>query len=173
MKMKTIPLILLATALPLCSYAKLNVVATTAEYGAIAREIGGDHVTVTTLGKPTEDPHFVDAKPSFILKLNLADVLVEGGAELEMGWLPPLLEGGRNPKLDTQPSSAFHHVRTHSHDEVIAARQGDERRGHGDSAAARPNLRQRRAPDPARTGAFFDPVDQFLGVAEAGHGKRK
>jgi zinc/manganese transport system substrate-binding protein len=101
MKMKTIPLILLATALPLCSYAKLNVVATTAEYGAIAREIGGDHVTVTTLGKPTEDPHFVDAKPSFIMKLNRADVLVEGGAELEMGWLPPLLEGGRNPKLDT------------------------------------------------------------------------
>jgi len=101
MKMKTIPLILLATALPLCSYAKLNVVATTAEYGAIAREIGGDHVTVTTLGKPTEDPHFVDAKPSFIMKLNRADVLVEGGAELEMGWLPPLLEGGRNTKLDT------------------------------------------------------------------------
>ena len=80
MKMKPIALILLAAALPLCSYAKLNVVATTAEYGAIAREIGGDHVTVATLGKPTEDPHFVDAKPSFILKLNRADVLVEGGA---------------------------------------------------------------------------------------------
>ena len=100
MNMKAIGLILLATVLPLCSPAKLNVVATTAEYGAIASEIGGDHVTVTTLGKPTEDPHFVDAKPSFIMKLNRADVLIEGGAELETGWLPPLLEGGRNPKLD-------------------------------------------------------------------------
>ena len=98
--MKVIPLILLAASLPLCSFAKLNVVATTAEYGAIAREIGGDHVTVTTLGKPTEDPHFVDAKPSFIVKLNRADALIEGGAELEIGWLPPLLEGARNSKLD-------------------------------------------------------------------------
>lgn len=100
MKMKLITLTLLATALPFCSFAKLNVVATTAEYGAIAREIGGDHITVTTLGKPTEDPHFVDAKPSFIMKLNRADILIEGGAELETGWLPPLLDGGRNPKLD-------------------------------------------------------------------------
>jgi zinc/manganese transport system substrate-binding protein len=100
MKTRKIALILLATALPLCSYAKLNVVATTAEFGSIAAEIGGDHVAVTTLGKPTEDPHFVDAKPSFILKLNRADALIEGGAELEMGWLPPLLEGARNPRLD-------------------------------------------------------------------------
>jgi zinc/manganese transport system substrate-binding protein len=100
MKMKTILLILLAVSIPLCSYAKLNVVATTAEYGAIAREIGGDHVTIATLGKPTEDAHFVDAKPSFIMKLNRADALIEGGAELEIGWLPPLLEGARNSKLD-------------------------------------------------------------------------
>src|SRR3954463_11391848 len=79
--------------------AKLNVVATTPDLGAIAREIGGDKIDLTTLAKPTEDPHFVDAKPSFIVKLNHADALVEGGAELEAGWLAPLLEGARNPKL--------------------------------------------------------------------------
>src|SRR6266542_4451757 len=79
--------------------AKLNVVATTPDLGAIAQEIGGDKINLTTLAKPTEDPHFVDAKPSFIAKLNHADALVEGGAELEAGWLAPLLEGARNPKL--------------------------------------------------------------------------
>jgi len=79
--------------------AKLNVVATTPDLGAIAREIGGDAITLTTLAKPTEDPHFVDAKPSFILKLNRADVVIEGGAELEIGWLPALLDQSRNEKL--------------------------------------------------------------------------
>src|SRR6266567_1679905 len=80
--------------------AKLNVVATTPDFGSIAKEIGGDLIDLTTLAKPTEDPHFVDAKPSFIVKLNRADVLIEGGAELEAGWLAPLLEGARNPRLE-------------------------------------------------------------------------
>ena len=79
--------------------AKLNVVATTPDLGSIAKEIGGDQIELTTLAKPTEDPHFVDAKPSFIVKLNRADVLIEGGAELEIGWLPPLLDQARNAKL--------------------------------------------------------------------------
>ena len=79
--------------------AALRVVATTPEYGAIAAAIGGDKATVVTLAKPTEDPHFVDAKPSHIVTLNRADVLIEGGAELETGWLPPLLDGARNPKI--------------------------------------------------------------------------
>lgn len=81
------------------AHAKVNVVATTPELAAIAREVGGDRVEVVSLAKPTEDPHFVDPKPSFVVKLAHADVLVEGGAELEIGWLPPLLEGARNPKL--------------------------------------------------------------------------
>jgi zinc/manganese transport system substrate-binding protein len=81
--------------------AKLNVVATTPDLAAIAKEIGGDQVEITTLARPTEDPHFVDAKPSFIVKLNKADALIEGGAELEIGWLPPLLAGSRNPKIQS------------------------------------------------------------------------
>ncbi len=79
--------------------AKLNVVATTPDLASIAREIGGDHIELTILAKPTEDPHFVDAKPSLIVKLNRADVLIEGGAELEIGWLPRLLDQARNSKL--------------------------------------------------------------------------
>jgi zinc/manganese transport system substrate-binding protein len=86
--------------LAVASQAKLNVVATTGDFGAIAKAIGGDAVAVTVLAKPTEDPHFVDAKPSLIVKLNRADAVIEGGAELELGWLPPLLEGSRNSKLE-------------------------------------------------------------------------
>ena len=78
---------------------KLNVVATTPDLAALAREIGGDLVEVKALAKSTEDPHFVDAKPSHIVTLNRADVLIEGGAELELGWMPPLLESARNTKI--------------------------------------------------------------------------
>ncbi|HEV8122851.1 MAG TPA: metal ABC transporter substrate-binding protein [Gemmatimonadales bacterium] len=78
---------------------KLNVIATTPDLAAIAREIGGDAIDVAAMAKPTEDPHFVDAKPSFLVALNRADVLIEGGAELELGWLPPLLDNARNAKI--------------------------------------------------------------------------
>lgn len=81
------------------AHAKINVVVTTPDLASIVKEIGGDNIEMTVLAKPTEDPHFVDAKPSFIVKMNRADAIVEGGAELEVGWLPPLLAGGRNPKL--------------------------------------------------------------------------
>jgi len=87
-------------ALLTAAQAKITVVATLPDYGAVARDIGGDKVDVTVMAKPTEDPHFVDARPSFIVKLRSADVLIEGGAELEMGWLPPLLQNARNPKLE-------------------------------------------------------------------------
>src|SRR3954465_9366747 len=84
----------------LTTEAKLNVVATLPDFGALAREIGGDKVDVVVLAKPTEDPHFVDARPSFVVSLGNADVLIDGGAELEIGWLPPLLQNARNPKID-------------------------------------------------------------------------
>lgn len=79
--------------------AQIRVVATTPDLASLAREIGGNAVTVTALAKPTEDPHFVDAKPSHIVTLNRANVLIDGGAELELGWLPPLLESSRNAKI--------------------------------------------------------------------------
>ncbi len=81
------------------SSKKLTVVATTPDLASLAKVIGGDAVEVKALAKPTEDPHYVDAKPSHIVTLNRADVLIEGGAELELGWLPPLLESARNDKI--------------------------------------------------------------------------
>ncbi len=81
----------------------LNVIATTEDLASIAREVGGDHVTVEGIAKGYQDPHFVEAKPSFILKLHQADLLVAVGRELEIGWLPPLIQQSRNSKI--QPGS--------------------------------------------------------------------
>lgn len=98
--MKKLVSILLALALIAPTVqAKLNVVATLTDYADVARVVGGELVTVTSLARGTEDPHFVDAKPSFIVALNKADVLIDGGAELEMGWLPPLVNNARNSKI--------------------------------------------------------------------------
>jgi len=92
--------LLFSIAMAISVQAKLNVVATLPDFGSLAREIGGDKVNVTVLAKPTEDPHFVDARPSFVVQLRSADVLIDGGAELELGWLPPLLQNARNPKIE-------------------------------------------------------------------------
>ncbi|MSU60895.1 MAG: zinc ABC transporter substrate-binding protein [Pedosphaera sp.] len=99
--MKTFLATVFATLIATSAQAKLNIVVTTPDLAAIARVVGGDQVEITTLARPTEDPHFVDAKPSFIVRLNKASVLIEGGAELEIGWLPPLLAGARNPKIQS------------------------------------------------------------------------
>src|SRR5205807_9970795 len=91
------PLLLL---LPLSAQAKLNVVATLPDSGSLAREIGGDKIDIVVLAKATEDPHFVDARPSFVLALRNASVPIDRGAALELGWLPPLLQHARNPKTE-------------------------------------------------------------------------
>jgi zinc/manganese transport system substrate-binding protein len=100
--MKTTIILTAATWLALfsASHAKLVVVATLPAFAALAQEVGADKIEVTALAKPTEDPHFVDARPSFVVKMRSADVLIEGGAELEAGWLPPLLQNARNSKIE-------------------------------------------------------------------------
>jgi zinc/manganese transport system substrate-binding protein len=79
--------------------APLRVVATTEDLGALAREVGGDRITVDVFSRGYQDPHFVEPKPSFILKLVNADLLIVVGRELEIGWLPPLLTQSRNAKI--------------------------------------------------------------------------
>lgn len=76
--------------------ARVRVVSTIPDLGALASEVGGDLVDVSSLVRPTQDPHFLDARPSFVLDLNRADVLLVTGMELEAGWLPPLLASARN-----------------------------------------------------------------------------
>lgn len=79
--------------------AALRVVATVPALGALAREVGGAHVDVRALARPTQDPHFVDARPSLALELNRADLLLAVGLGLEAGWLPTLITGARNARI--------------------------------------------------------------------------
>src|SRR4029079_716730 len=78
---------------------KLKVVTTIADLASITREVGGDRVDVTSIAKGYHDPHFVQPKPSFLLLLRNADLLEVVGLELEIGWLPPLLDQSRNHKI--------------------------------------------------------------------------
>jgi zinc/manganese transport system substrate-binding protein len=78
---------------------RLHVVATVGDLGAIAREVLGDAGDVVVLARPTQDPHFVDARPNLILDLNRADVLLSMGLDYEVGWLPVLVRGSRNPRI--------------------------------------------------------------------------
>jgi zinc/manganese transport system substrate-binding protein len=84
---------------PARAQGKLNVVATTEDLASIGGEIGGDKIAIDSIAKGYQDPHFVEAKPSFILKLQRADLLVVVGRELEIGWLPPLIQQSRNGKI--------------------------------------------------------------------------
>lgn len=77
----------------------LSVVTTTEDLAAIAREVGGDRVRATSLCKGYQDPHFVDAKPSYMVQLKNAALFVEVGRDLEVGWAPGLLNGARNPRI--------------------------------------------------------------------------
>jgi len=93
-----------ATAIPARAQAKLNVITTTEDLAAIGREVGGDRVSIEAIARGYQDPHFVEAKPSFILKLQRADLLVVVGRELEIGWLPPLIQQSRNARI--QPGAS-------------------------------------------------------------------
>lgn len=79
--------------------AEVRVVASVPSLGALVQEVGGDLVHVDTLAAPNQDPHFVDARPNFVLLLHRADLLVQVGLGLEVGWLPPLLTNSRNAAI--------------------------------------------------------------------------
>jgi zinc/manganese transport system substrate-binding protein len=79
--------------------AVLQVVSSIPTLGSLAKEVGGNRVNVESLGKGYQDPHFIEPKPNLMLVLNRADLLLYVGLELEIGWLPPLVLGSRNPKI--------------------------------------------------------------------------
>src|SRR5712692_1896815 len=81
------------------AFAKVQVVSSLQDFSSIAQSVGGDRVETFALAKGYQDPHFVDAKPSFILKLSNADLLIVAGLELEIGYLPPLIDQSRNQKI--------------------------------------------------------------------------
>src|SRR5258708_5682029 len=78
---------------------QLKVVASTEDMASLAREVGGDRISVESLGRGYQDSHFVEPKPSFIAKVHNADLLISVGLQLEIGWLPPLITQSRNPRI--------------------------------------------------------------------------
>src|SRR5262252_7605160 len=92
-------LVLLCAAFAAPAVAALNVFATVPEWGALAKELGGDNVNVYTATNALQDPHHVEAKPSLIARARNADLVVATGAELEIGWLPLVLQQAGNPKV--------------------------------------------------------------------------
>jgi zinc/manganese transport system substrate-binding protein len=98
-RITTVLVFLVALLSPRAAFADLEVVATVPTLAALAKEIGGEHASVVSLALPTQDPHFVDAKPSLALKLRDADLLLAVGLSLEVGWLPNLQSGSRNASI--------------------------------------------------------------------------
>ncbi len=99
MKLRTLFHLIIFIFIPLGLDSKINVVTTLTVLKYIAEQVGGDKIIATSLIPGDLDPHFADARPDYVLKLNQADLLVYIGLDLEIGWLPRLIEQSRNPKI--------------------------------------------------------------------------
>jgi ABC-type Zn uptake system ZnuABC Zn-binding protein ZnuA len=109
--------------------SKVKVVTSTQDLASLAQEVGGDHVEVSFIGRGYQDPHFVEPKPSFLLLLRNADLLISVGLQLEIGWLPPLINQSGNPKIQVGASgnveaAQFAEVLEHP-TEVVTRAMGD------------------------------------------------
>jgi zinc/manganese transport system substrate-binding protein len=99
-----LPCILMLSA---TSQAALKVVTTVPDLAALVAEVGGEHVKVTTMSSPDQDPHYVDPKPSLVIALARADLLVFNGLDLEIGWLPPIQANSRNAAIQKGGAGYF------------------------------------------------------------------
>ena len=108
---------------------KINIITATTDMAALTQEVGGDKVDVESIAKGYQDPHYVEAKPSFLLKLRHADLLVVVGLDLEIGWLPPLITQSGNPKI--QPAAAGY-LDASQFAEILEIPQGKVTRAEGD-----------------------------------------
>jgi len=122
---------LLATLLlPSLAFAKkLTVVTSTTDLAVLTQEVGGDRINVESIAKGYQDPHFVEAKPSFLLKLRNADLLVSVGLDLEIGWLPPLITQSGNGRIQ---QGANGYLDASQFAEILEIPQGKVTRAEGD-----------------------------------------
>jgi zinc/manganese transport system substrate-binding protein len=122
--------VLCAAVLPTGAEAKkLNIMTATTDMAALTQEVGGDKVNVEALAKGYQDPHFVEAKPSFLLKLRQADLLIVVGLQLEIGWLPPLITQSGNPRIQV---GAAGYLDASQFAEILEIPQGVVTRAEGD-----------------------------------------
>jgi ABC-type Zn uptake system ZnuABC Zn-binding protein ZnuA len=108
---------------------KLNVITATTDLASLAQEVGGDKINVESMAKGYQDPHFVEAKPSFLLKLRQADLLVVVGLQLEIGWLPPLITQSGNSRIQV---GANGYLDASQFAEILEIPQGSITRAMGD-----------------------------------------
>src|ERR1700682_1952152 len=108
---------------------KLNVVTSTTDLASLTQEVGGDNVNVESIAKGYQDPHLAEAKPSFLLKLRQADLLVSVGRQLEIGWLPPLITQSGNPKIQVGGQG---YLDASQFAEILEIPQGTVTRAEGD-----------------------------------------
>src|SRR5437588_8337905 len=122
--------LLASLLLPSLAFAKkLNVVTSTTDLAALTQEVGGDRISVEAIAKGYQDPHFVEAKPSFLLKLRNADLLISVGLDLEIGWLPPLITQSGNGRI--QPGGNGY-LDASQFAEILEIPQGKVTRAEGD-----------------------------------------
>jgi zinc/manganese transport system substrate-binding protein len=123
-------MLLLSAMIPLPAAAKtLTVVTTTEDLAALTREVGGERVQVESMARGYQDPHLVEAKPSFLLKLQRADLLLSVGLQLEIAWLPPLITQSRNPRIQV---GAAGYLNVSQFVEVLEIPAGEVTRAMGD-----------------------------------------
>ena len=104
---KLLPILCLSlTLISTTAHSRLRVVTTTTDLADLVEQVGGERVQVESIGKRNQDLHYVQARPSFMVKLQRADLLVSVGLDLEIGWLPLLIDGSRNP--DIRPGAPGH-----------------------------------------------------------------
>jgi zinc/manganese transport system substrate-binding protein len=108
---------------------KLNVITSTTDMAALVQEVGGEKVNVEALAKGYQDPHFVEAKPSFLLKLRQTDLLIVVGLQLEIGWLPPLITQSGNPRIQV---GAQGYLDASQFAQILEVPQGQVTRAMGD-----------------------------------------
>lgn len=143
--------------------AKLNVVATIADLGALAEAVGGSDVNVDTIAKGSQDPHFLEPKPSYMVKVAKADLVVANGLSLETGWLPSLITGGRNPKVNPG-SKGF--IELGSHIDPLEVPKGTVSRAGGD---VHPDGNPHFTVDPIRMGLAAVVLAERLGELDPAH----
>ncbi|MDQ1264328.1 MAG: zinc/manganese transport system substrate-binding protein [Campylobacterota bacterium] len=121
-------LLTLLTFLPLTLLAHLNIAVSYPYIGALTKTIGGEHITTTVLAKGNWDPHFIVPRPSLIANVRNADALIMNGGQLEIGWLPPLINRAANPKIAPDSKTFLnlsHHIELINKPKVVDRKDGD------------------------------------------------
>ena len=147
---------------PIFASAKLNIVTTIADLASITREVGGDEVAVEAIAKGTQDPHAIEAKPSFMLKMNKADLVISIGLGLEVGWLPSIMRGARNPKI----MEAKGKLEVGPFVNPIEVPTGNVSRAEGD---VHPEGNPHVTLDPQRAGQIAEKIAERLGELDGVH----